>query len=79
MTVQDSRSQSANRELARERLLAAIENARRRERQERVAAREKIRRQKSPRPRGLKRRILEAKRHRGAVKVQRRSPSTDSH
>ncbi len=79
VTVQDSRSQSANRELARERLVAAIESARRRERQERVAAREKTRRQKSPRPRALKRRILEAKRHRGAVKVQRRSASADSH
>ena len=79
VTVQDSRSQSANRELARERLLAAIENARRRERQERVDAREKTRRQKSPRPRSLKRRILESKRHRGAVKAQRRSASPDSH
>jgi protein subunit release factor B len=79
VTVQDSRSQSANRELARERLLAAIENARRGERQARIDAREKTRRQKSPRPRALKRRILEAKRHRSAVKVQRRSPGADSH
>jgi protein subunit release factor B len=79
VTVQDSRSQSANRELARERLLAAIENARRRERQERIDAREKTRRQKSPRPRSLKRRILESKRHRATVKVRRRSASADSH
>ena len=79
VTVQDSRSQSANRSLARERLLAAIENARRRERRERIDAREKSRRQKSPRPRALKRRILESKRHRSAVKVQRRAALADSH
>jgi protein subunit release factor B len=78
VTVQDSRSQSANRALARERLLARLENARRHERQARIDAREKTRRQKSPRPRALKRRILEAKRHRGAVKVQRRAAATDS-
>jgi protein subunit release factor B len=79
VTVQDSRSQSANRALARERLLARLENARRQERQDRIDAREKTRRQKSPRPRALKRRILEAKRHRGAVKVQRRATNADSH
>jgi protein subunit release factor B len=78
VTVQDSRSQSANRALARERLLAAIENARRLERQARIDAREKTRRQKSPRPRALKRRILESKRHRGTVKAQRRSAGADS-
>ncbi len=78
VTVQDSRSQSANRALARERLVAAIETARRRERQTRIDAREKTRRQKSPRPRALKRRILEGKRRRSAVKVQRRSAGTDS-
>ena len=76
VTVQDSRSQSANRALARERLLARIENARRSERQARIDAREKTRRQHSPRPRALKRRILESKRHRGAVKVQRRAPDS---
>ena len=79
VTVQDTRSQAANRELARERLLAAIEQGRRQERQARVDAREKLRRQKSPRPRGLQRRILESKRHRGALKAQRRVPGADSH
>jgi protein subunit release factor B len=79
VTVQDSRSQSANRALARERLLARLENARRNERQARIDAREKTRRQESPRPRALKRRILEAKRHRSAVKLQRRASSADSH
>ena len=78
VTVQDSRSQSANRALARERLVAMIEAARRLERQARVAAREKTRRQSSPRPRALKRRILESKRHRSTVKTQRRSADLDS-
>ena len=72
VTVQDSRSQAMNRQLARERLLDAMENARRAERLARVDAREKRRRQNSPRPRGLKRRILEGKRRRGAVKQGRR-------
>jgi protein subunit release factor B len=78
VTVQDSRSQSANRVLARERLIAAIEESRRKERQAHVDAREKARRRKSPRPRALKRRILEAKRHRSGIKVQRRSAGAES-
>lgn len=72
VTVQDSRSQSANRQLARERLLDAIEQGRQAARQAKVDAREKTRRQNSPRPRGLKRRILAGKRHRAGVKQGRR-------
>jgi protein subunit release factor B len=71
VTVQDSRSQAQNRKLARERLLEAIE---RREKEERVALtalREKERRRKSPRPRALKRRILESKRKRSELKRRR--------
>jgi protein subunit release factor B len=71
VTVQDSRSQAQNRRLARERLLGAIE---RREEEERVALttlREKERRRKSPRPRALKRRILESKRKRSDLKRRR--------
>lgn len=71
VTVQDSRSQAMNRKLARERLLAAVERSQREERAARKAQREKIRRQNSPRPRGLKRRILEGKRKRSAVKKLR--------
>ncbi len=71
VTVQDSRSQSANRKLARERLLEAMERRRSDERAARVADREKTRRQNRPRPRALKRRILETKRKRSTVKKLR--------
>ena len=72
VTVQDSRSQAANRQLARERLLAALQQ---RECEARNAARhdrEKLRRQNAKRPRALKERILETKRHRSRVKHDRR-------
>jgi peptide chain release factor len=71
VTVQDSRSQAQNRKLARERLLDAIERARAELRQADIARRAKQRRQKSPRPAKLKRRILESKRRRGDLKKQR--------
>ena len=71
VTVQDSRSQAVNRKLARERLLDAIESAREELRATEIAAREKARRRKSPRPAGLKRRILESKRKRSELKKQR--------
>ena len=71
VTVQDSRSQTINRKLARERLLDAIESAREKCRVAKIAEREKARRRKSPRPAALKARILEAKRRRGDIKRQR--------
>jgi protein subunit release factor B len=71
VTVQDSRSQSMNRKLARERLIDAIEDRQRTARRAQIAAREKERRRKSPRPAGLKRKILEAKRKRSALKKMR--------
>jgi protein subunit release factor B len=71
VTVQDSRSQAQNRKLARERLVDVIEAARQSERQAEIAKKEKARRRKSPRPRALKRRILESKRKRGELKKQR--------
>jgi protein subunit release factor B len=71
VTVQDSRSQAQNRKLARERLLDAIERTQRQQRAAEISRREKARRRKSPRPRALKRRILESKRKRGALKKQR--------
>lgn len=77
VTVQDSRSQSANRELARARLLAAIEEKRTAARAARIDAREKRRRQNRPRPRGLKERILESKRRRAQVKQGRRGGRFD--
>jgi protein subunit release factor B len=75
VTVSDSRSQWKNRQLARERLIVKIEADRRQVAEERQAAREKERRQNRPRPRGLKRRILDSKKKRGAVKQLRRKPA----
>ena len=71
ITVQDSRSQARNRKLARERLLDAVEQAQEKARAAKIAERAKARRQKSPRPAGLKQKILEAKRRRGEIKRQR--------
>ena len=71
VTVQDSRSQAQNRKLARERLLDAIEHAQKEKRTAEIAQREKARRRRSPRPRALKKRILESKRKRGELKRQR--------
>jgi len=71
VTVQDSRSQAINRKLARERLLDAIEDRQRAVRRAQIAAREKERRRKSPRPGTLKRKILESKRRRGRLKKLR--------
>lgn len=71
VTVQDSRSQAMNRQLARERLIATLEETRRAEKATQQAAREKIRRQNRPRPRGVKRRMVDNKKKRGAVKKLR--------
>src|SRR5213593_3045782 len=71
VTVQDSRSQATNRRIARERLAAAIEQERTRDRAAKRALHEKERRRKSPRPAKLKKRILESKRKRSELKKQR--------
>ena len=71
VTVQDSRSQLRNRQLARERLLTAIEQRERNQRQERIALRERARRRTRPRPRALKKKILETKKKREALKKLR--------
>jgi protein subunit release factor B len=71
VTVQDTRSQSMNRQLAWTRLLDAIEERRREERAAHRAEIEKKRRQNSKRPRGVKERILESKRRRAQVKKMR--------
>ena len=71
VTVQDSRSQSVNRKLARERLLDAIESAWNQRRAAEIAEREQTRRRKSPRPPALKEKILQSKRKRAEVKKQR--------
>ena len=71
VTVQDTRSQAQNRELARERLLQVINDRQRREQQEAKQAREKLRRQKRKRPARIKARMLETKRRRGSLKRER--------
>lgn len=71
VTVQDSRSQATNRQIARERLLALIEREQREQKKAAQSAREKKRRQNSKRPRGLQKRILETKRRRGDTKKMR--------
>jgi peptide chain release factor len=71
VTAQDSRSQAMNRKLARERLLDGIEHQQSAARRAQIAAREKERRRKSPRPAALKRKILESKRKRSELKKQR--------
>ena len=72
VTVQDSRSQTQNRRLARERLLDAVEQAQQKRRAAEIAQHEKARRRRSVRPAALKRRILESKRKRGVLKKQRK-------
>src|SRR5205809_5197628 len=71
VTVQDSRSQMRNRQLARERLLEAIRRRTAEERQAKRAAASQIRRRNSPRPARLKEKILEAKRKRAQLKKLR--------
>jgi protein subunit release factor B len=73
VTVQDSRSQAINRRTAWLRLLAQIEKAHADQKAAEIAAREKVRRQKRPRPWGVKQRILESKRHRSEIKRMRRA------
>jgi peptide chain release factor len=71
VTAQDSRWQAVNRKLARERLLDALEKVQKKQRAAEIAARERERRRRSPRPAALKKKILESKRKRGELKRQR--------
>ena len=71
VTVQDSRSQSMNRRIARERLLDQIEKRRREKAQARRAEAALERRRNSPRPRGFKERMLDSKKRRGNTKKMR--------
>lgn len=71
VTVQDSRSQAMNRQLARERLADALEGRQREHRAQARAEKEKERRRNRPRPKGVKRRMVDSKKKRGAVKKLR--------
>jgi len=75
---QTSRHQGANRALARQLLLDKIEERRRRAADTERARVEKLRRQKRPRSRNAKERILAAKSRRSTQKNLRRRPGSDS-
>ncbi len=68
---QRERSQVLNRHWARVELCDRVEAARQEARLAEQNEREKTRRQNRPRPRGLKKRILEGKKQRSGVKKQR--------
>jgi protein subunit release factor B len=74
VTVQDSRSQMRNRQLARERLFDAVMRQKEEARQRKRAAAAQERRRNSPRPPRLKRKILESKRKRSVLKKLRAQP-----
>lgn len=71
VTVQDSRSQMVNRQLARKRLLELIEEERAAKKLKAKAEIAKARRQKAKRSKTTKKRMVEGKRHRGAIKKMR--------
>lgn len=71
VSVQDTRSQATNRLLAWERLLEAMASAEAEARAAKKHDREKKRRQNAKRPWGLKQRILDSKKKRGAIKKLR--------
>jgi peptide chain release factor len=71
VTVSDSRSQSMNRRIARERLVEKLRERRQTRHREMRAATAKARRQKARRSLGEKRKLLEGKRHRSEIKKGR--------
>lgn len=71
VTVQDSRSQMVNRQLARKRLLELIGKERVAKKLKAKAAAAKARRQNPKRSKATKARMLEGKRRRGAIKKMR--------
>lgn len=72
VTVQDTRSQAQNRELARERLAKALRERKEQAKKEAIQRKELERRRKALRPPAVKRRIVEEKRRRGSLKRERR-------
>jgi protein subunit release factor B len=73
VTVQDTRSQAQNRDLARERLGEALRERAEQAKKEAIQKKELERRRKAPRPAGVKRRMVEEKRRRGKLKQARRN------
>lgn len=77
VTVQESRSQAMNREIARERLIELINERRAQAERDARHVREKKKRSSRPRPRGVKERILKNKKRRSETKRQRARVSRD--
>ena len=73
VTVQDTRSQARNRDLARQRLAEALRNRAAEAKKQAISKRELERRRKRPRPPAVKRRILADKKHRSSIKQSRRT------
>lgn len=71
VTVQETRSQYRNRQLALNRLIALIEETRKQKAAERRSATERERRRNSKRPRALRREIRKSKEHRAEIKQTR--------
>ena len=71
VTVSDSRSQSMNRKIARERLVEKLRERRQTRHREMRAATAKARRQKARRSPGEKRKLVEGKRRRSEIKKGR--------
>jgi protein subunit release factor B len=71
VTVQETRSQYWNRQLAFNRLITLIEETRKQKATERRSAYERDRRRNSRRPRALRREIRKSKEHRAEIKQTR--------
>jgi len=72
LKMQEHRTQAANRLAAWKLLAAQLQRAREQKARERRAAEELKRRQKAPRPRGIKKQFVELKRRRAKTKGMRR-------
>jgi protein subunit release factor B len=77
VTVQETRSQYRNRQLAMNRLITLIEESRKQKFTERRAATERERRRNSKRPRALRREIRKSKEHRADIKQARAKVSPE--
>src|ERR1700736_5245080 len=71
VTVQETRSQYRNRQLAFNRLITLLEETRKQKAAERRSATELERRRNSKRPRALRREIRKSKEHRAEIKQKR--------
>ncbi len=77
ITARESRSQHQNRRIAALRLVALLERKVADRRAQKRAAKEKLRRQRSPRPIALKRRLRETKERRAVIKQNRKNLRTE--